>query len=91
MEKINIYLILIISIVCSILVSLLTITLLVWQLIKKGKNMKEKIQQAYEQMILEKIEATKKLPVESISIELLKALQDAVEIISKDYCRDFLS
>lgn len=53
--------------------------------------MKEKIQHAYEQMILEKIEATKKLPVESISIELLKALQDAVEIISKDYCRDFLS
>lgn len=52
---------------------------------------KEKIQQVYEQMILEKIEATKKLPVESISIELLKALQDAVEIISKDYCRDFLS
>lgn len=53
--------------------------------------MKEKIQQAYEQMILEKLEETKKLPVESISIELLKALQDAVEIISKDYCRDFLS
>lgn len=53
--------------------------------------MKEQIQHAYEQMILEKIEETKKLPVDSISIELLKALQDAVEIISKDYCRDFLS
>lgn len=51
---------------------------------------KEKIKQAYEQMILGKIEETKKLPVESMSVELLKALQDAVEIISKDYRRDFL-
>lgn len=52
--------------------------------------MKENIKQAYEQMILGKIEETKKLPVESMSVELLKALQDAVEIISKDYRRDFL-
>lgn len=52
--------------------------------------MKEHIKQAYEQMILGKIEETKKLPVESMSVELLKALQDAVEIISKDYRRDFL-
>lgn len=52
--------------------------------------MKENIKQAYEQMILGKIEETKKLPVESMSVELLKALQDAVEIISKDYHRDFL-
>ena len=52
--------------------------------------MKEHIKQAYGQMILGKIEETKKLPAESVSIELLKALQDAVEIISKDYRRDFL-
>lgn len=52
--------------------------------------MKENIKQAYEQMILGKIEEAKMLPADSIRVELLKALQDAVEIISKDYRRDFL-
>lgn len=52
--------------------------------------MKEHIKQAYEQMILGKIEEAKMLPADSIRVELLKALQDAVEIISKDYRRDFL-
>lgn len=52
---------------------------------------KERIEQAYAEMIFGKIEEAKKIPVDSIRVELLKALQDAVEIISKDYCRDFLS
>ena len=52
---------------------------------------KERIEQAYAEMIFWKIEEAKKIPVDSIRVELLKALQDAVEIISKDYCRDFLS
>ena len=52
--------------------------------------MKEHIKQAYEQKNIKKIEEAKMLPAESVSIELLKALQDAVEIISKDYRRDFL-
>lgn len=51
---------------------------------------KEKIKQAYAEMILGKIEEAKMLPADSIRVELLKALQDAVEIISKDYRRDFL-
>lgn len=51
---------------------------------------KEKIKQAYAAMIFEKIEEAKMLPADSIRVELLKALQDAVEIISKDYRRDFL-
>lgn len=51
---------------------------------------KEKIKQAYAEMIFEKIEEAKMLPADSIRVELLKALQDAVEIISKDYRRDFL-
>lgn len=51
---------------------------------------KEKIKQAYAKMILGKIEEAKMLSADSIRVELLKALQDAVEIISKDYRRDFL-
>ncbi len=51
---------------------------------------KEKIKQAYAEMILGKIEEAKMLSADSIRVELLKALQDAVEIISKDYRRDFL-
>ena len=43
------------------------------------------IQQAYAEMICGKIEEVKKLPAESVSVELLKALQDAVELISRDY------
>lgn len=51
---------------------------------------KEKIKQAYAEMILGKIGEAKMLSADSIRVELLKALQDAVEIISKDYRRDFL-
>lgn len=51
---------------------------------------KDKIKQAYAEMILGKIEEAKMLSADSIRVELLKALQDAVEIISKDYRRDFL-
>lgn len=52
---------------------------------------KEKIKQAYAEMIFEKIEETKKLPADSIRVELMKALQDAVELISHDFQRNFLS
>ena len=52
---------------------------------------KEKIEQAYAEMIFGKIEEVKKLPAESVRVELLKALQDAVELISQDYCREFLA
>lgn len=52
---------------------------------------KEKIQQAYAEMILKKIETVKKLPADSVSVEVLKALQEAVELISRDYRREFLS
>lgn len=52
---------------------------------------KDKIKQAYEQMVLGKIEEAKMLPADSIRVELLKALQDAVELISHDFQRGFLS
>lgn len=51
---------------------------------------KEKIKQAYAEMILGKIEEAKMLSAIQPELNLLKALQDAVEIISKDYRRDFL-
>lgn len=52
---------------------------------------KEKIKQAYAEMILGKIEEAKMLPADSIRVEMLKALQDAVELISHDFQRNFLS
>lgn len=52
---------------------------------------KEKIKQAYAEMILGKIEEAKKLSADSIRVELLKALQDAVELISHDFQHNFLS
>lgn len=57
----------------------------------EGRMDKEKIKQAYAEMILGKIEETKMLPADSIRVELLKALQDAVELISHDFQRNFLS
>lgn len=57
----------------------------------EGRMDKEKIKQAYAEMILGKIEEAKMLPADSIRVELLKALQDAVELISHDFQRNFLS
>lgn len=52
---------------------------------------KERVEQAYAEMIFGKIVEAKKLPADSIRVELLKALQDAVELISHDFQRNFLS